>query len=68
MGGKEKEGRVGGRGKGREGKGERMWRARKVVCPGAVLALSGLGAIQLDTGGGENDNVQCPTFHYTTLK
>jgi len=36
MGGKEKEGRVGGRGKGGEGKGERMWRGpERMVCPGA---------------------------------
>ena len=35
MGGKEKEGRVGGRRKGGEGKGERMGGARKVVYPGA---------------------------------
>ena len=35
MGGKEKEGSVGGRGKGKGGEGKGCGGARKVVCPGA---------------------------------
>ena len=40
MGGKEKEGRVGGRGKGEEGKGERMWRGPKSGLPRGPCWLS----------------------------
>ena len=43
MGGKEKEGRVGGRGKGGEGKGERMWRGPESGLPrGPCWLLAGL--------------------------
>ena len=40
MGGKEKEGRVGGRGKGGEGKGERMWRGPEISLPRGPCWLS----------------------------
>ena len=48
MGGKEKEGRVGGRGKGKggEGKGERMWRGPESGLPRGPCWLStGLGSV-----------------------
>ena len=40
MGGKEKEGRVGGRGKGGEGKGEKMWRDPESGLPRGPCWLS----------------------------
>ena len=40
MGGKEKEGRVGVRGKGGEGKGERMWRGPEIGLPRGPCWLS----------------------------
>ena len=40
MGGKEKEGRVGGRGNGREGKAERMWRGPESGLPRGPCWLS----------------------------
>ena len=53
MGGKEKEGRVGGReGKGGEGKGERMWRGPESGLPRGPCWLSaGLGARGRKEGG-----------------
>jgi len=46
MGGKEKEGRVGGRGKGGEGKGEKMWRDPESGLPRGPCWLSaGLAAV-----------------------
>jgi len=51
MGGKEKEGRVGGRGKVKEGRGEDVEGPGKWCAPGPVLALGGPGGRGRKEGG-----------------